>query len=241
MEQGPDGGTFGDEGFDGTRRIMICRKCSSRISNAPTCIRASIPVDTAVENAKAVLVSNLVLFSPFMLFGFFVAWLIGKCAIVDRVATLQAASQRLAAGDLQTRVADLVTGGELKRLAQSFDTMARELATRDQSLRDSEEHYRLLIENSPNMIMIHCEGKITFINTTGPGCSAPKRRTDRGKTDAGFRPRRLPRSGRTSMPPSPADSSSKNWCPTPCVTPSTRTGQTARLSTSASIGTGRSF
>lgn len=168
MEQGPDSSTFVATGFDGTQRIMTYRKLHLKGEQTPYMyVRAAIPVDVAVENANAALVRNLVLFSPFVLFAFFIAWLIGKRSIVDRVATLQAASQRLAAGDLQTRVADLVTGGELGRLAQSFDGMARELAARDQALRDSEEHYRLLIENSPNMVMIHCDGMITFINAAG--------------------------------------------------------------------------
>lgn len=168
MVQGPDSGTFVGTGFDDTRRIMTYRKLHLEGEQTPYMyIRATIPVEVAVENADAGLVRNLVLFSPFLLSAFFIAWLIGKRSLVDRVVALQEASQRLAAGDLQARVADLVTGGELGRLAQSFDAMARELAAREQALRDSEEHYRLLIENSPNMVMIHSDGKITFINATG--------------------------------------------------------------------------
>ena len=54
----------------------------------------------------------------------------------SRFTLLEKASQRLANGDLQVRVSDLVAGGELGSLSRTFDAMALRLALREQDLQD---------------------------------------------------------------------------------------------------------
>jgi C4-dicarboxylate-specific signal transduction histidine kinase len=64
---------------------------------------------------------------PFVVLALILAGFIGKRSIVDRVKRLQAASQRIAGGDLHTRVGDQVVGGELGELGHTFDEMAHTL------------------------------------------------------------------------------------------------------------------
>ena len=105
-------------------------------------VRAGIPTSVVMSESNAALVKNLMIYSVSLLVAFFSSWLIGKKYIIDRVLVLQRSSQRLADGDLRTRVAHEVGGGELGKLGQAFDNMAQKLALREQALRESENNYR---------------------------------------------------------------------------------------------------
>ena len=87
---------------------------------------------------------------------------------MDRVTLLKRASQRLADGDLDYKVSDQVSGGELGSLGQTFDDMARQLAARLQALRESESNYRDIF-NATNdaLFVLDAEtGAIIEINRT---------------------------------------------------------------------------
>jgi signal transduction histidine kinase len=129
MQDGPDSATTVRPGLDGPLRIVSYRKLRLEGENTPYMyIRAGIPVKAALAQANRALLLNLALLTPFMLVAFFIAWLIGKRSIVDPVAALHGASQRLAGGDLETRVSHLVRGGELGELGRALDEMAGALA-----------------------------------------------------------------------------------------------------------------
>lgn len=128
MQQGPDGDTFVSTGLDGSKRFITYRTLYLSDEQTPYMyVRATIPVGVAVSKANAALIRNLSLFATFLFAALFLAWLIGKRSIVDRISALQQVSQRLAGGDLRARVSDLVTGGELGELGRAFDDMASAL------------------------------------------------------------------------------------------------------------------
>jgi C4-dicarboxylate-specific signal transduction histidine kinase len=90
-------------------------------------VRAGISVKAAVAAANRQLLYNIGMLVPFVALALILAGFIGKRSIVDRVKRLQAASQRIAGGDLHTRVGDQVVGGELGELGHTFDEMAHTL------------------------------------------------------------------------------------------------------------------
>jgi PAS domain S-box-containing protein len=167
MQEGPDGDTFVGFGIDGKKRFITYRKLRLKGEQSPYMyIRAGIPVDMALSEANKALFYNLALFISFLLLAFFLAWLIGKRSIVDRVALLEKASQRLANGDLQVRISDLVVGGELGSLGRTFDKMARQLALREQALLKSERNYREIFNAAKDALFVHDaeSGKIVELN-----------------------------------------------------------------------------
>lgn len=136
MEEGPEADTVVSRGFlDGVTRVVTYRKLYLDGEPVPYMyVRSSIPLEVVLSKGNQALFFNLGLLSSVTLFGFAVAWLIGNRSILQRVSTLQAASQRLAAGDFRTRVAKEVKGGELGSLGQSFDAMAAELHKQQEAL-----------------------------------------------------------------------------------------------------------
>ncbi len=132
IKDGEEFGTTTRRGIAGDRRIISYRKLRLAGEQTPYMyVTAGIPVDVAVREANRTLIRSMVLLSSFLVLACIGAVLIGKRAIVDRFKLLEDASQRLATGDLQVRISDLVVGGELGRLGKSFDAMAEELARRE--------------------------------------------------------------------------------------------------------------
>lgn len=129
MQTGPDRDTYEFmRGADGDRRITTYRTLRLPGEDVPYMyVRAGISIRTAVARANQRLVYNVAILLPFVGCALGLAIFIGKRSIVDRVNRLQSASQRIAAGDLQARVGDRVSGGELGELGRAFDDMASSL------------------------------------------------------------------------------------------------------------------
>ncbi len=170
MQEGPDVKTVDRmPTISGDIRILTWRKLRLPGEQSPYMyIRAGIPFDVALSDSSRALVRNLVLFTSSLALAVFFAWLIGKRSIADRVTLLENASRNLAEGDLHVRVSDLVTGGELGRLGQTFDKMALQLSLREQALVESERNYRDIFNTTKDAIFVHDagSGNIIEINKT---------------------------------------------------------------------------
>ena len=170
MQKGSDEDTFiGISGFTGKPNIVTYRKLRLPGEQEPYMyIRAGMLVTSVLADANKILVRNLSLFIAFLLLAILFAWFVGKRSIADRITLLEKASKNLADGNLQIRVSDLVSGGELGRLGQTFDAMAGHLLQREQALVESERNYREIFNTTTDAIMVHDaeSGDILDINKT---------------------------------------------------------------------------
>ena len=78
--------------------------------------------------------------------------MLGQFFLINRTQILVNQAQRFAGGDLRVRSQLSYNDGEFGQLAQSFDEMAATLQQRQESLRESEEKYRTLVERLPAII-----------------------------------------------------------------------------------------
>jgi PAS domain S-box-containing protein len=169
MRDGPEEGTSVRKGVAGDKRIISYRKMSLKGEQTPYMyVTAGVPVKVALERANRMLLFNATVFVSFLAGALMLAWFIGKRSIADRVTLLEQASRRLAAGNLDTAVSDLVVGGELGRLGQTFDSMARQLALREKSLRENEKFLAAIIETEPECVkLLASDGSILMMNRAG--------------------------------------------------------------------------
>lgn len=129
MQEGPDRDSYEFVRKDGERRIVTYRKLRLPGEKDPYMyVRAGLSLDEAVGSANRQMLNNLITLLPFVISAFIIVMVIGKRSITDRVATLRRASNKIAEGDLESRVTPLVQGGELGELANAFDHMAGRLA-----------------------------------------------------------------------------------------------------------------
>jgi len=152
--------SFGDERFISYRKIRLQGEAAPYMY-----VRVGVPVKSTLAAADKTMLKSIAFFGAFLCGAFLLAYLIGKRSIVDPIMLLEHASQRLADGEMQVQVADTVSGGDIGRLAESFDTMARQLAEREQVIRESEARLRSITDSAQDaIIMMDSCGVITFWN-----------------------------------------------------------------------------
>jgi PAS domain S-box-containing protein len=170
MQEGPDVHTYSSIiAIGGDKRIVTYHKLRLPEEQSPYMyVRAGIPIAAVLADANKVLIRNLALFTSFLSLAVLFAWLIGKRSIADRITLLENATRDLANGDLHVRLSDLVVGGELGRLGQTFDAMARKLSLRERALIESEQNYREIFNTTKDAIFVHDaeSGSIIEINKT---------------------------------------------------------------------------
>lgn len=129
MRTGPDKQTYEFTLGDKDRRVVSYRKLFLEGEQSPYMyVRGGMSLQEAVGTANRGMLLNLLSLLPFVLLSFVIALVIGKRSIADRVEKLKEAAHKIADGDLEARVAPLVSGGEFGDLATSFDHMAAKLA-----------------------------------------------------------------------------------------------------------------
>jgi len=157
-----DGGLVRARSADGIRRLYSFRRLRLSPDRPPYLLVAvGIPESDIYAVPNGILVRNLLLLAAAALFAVDAAWIFGKVAIVDRVKSLVSASRRFGQGDLAAR-ADLPRAdGEIGLLARSFDEMAQSIEARErtqktaeEALRESEERYRSVFQDSPAVMLL---------------------------------------------------------------------------------------
>jgi len=167
MQEGPEEETSaGTSSIVGDKRIQTYRKLRLEGESTPYMyVRAGIPTDVVMSEANAALSKNLMIYTVSLVVAFIFSWFIGKKFIIDRVLVLKRASQRLADGDLNTRIAHEIGGGELGQLGQAFDNMAQRLADDVQELQFKADEYHAIIQTTSDGFNISdVSGKILEAN-----------------------------------------------------------------------------
>jgi PAS domain S-box-containing protein len=156
MVAGPDAQSAIEPGLDARLRIASFRKLRLPGEAEPFMyVRAGIPLDVVVSEGNAAMLRDLFISLALLAAGIAAAWLVGNRAFVTRISALEAASRRLASGDLDARVSSPVEGGELGSLGRSFDQMAMQLAARQRALLKSEVRYREIFDATLDAILVH--------------------------------------------------------------------------------------
>jgi signal transduction histidine kinase/CheY-like chemotaxis protein len=140
MVTGPDEGSFESVGLTGVHRVFTYRKLRLPGEAEPYMyVRAGVSVDSLMAETRSHFLLGLVSIGGAGLLMVLTSVLLGKRFILDKVEALKGATRRIAAGDLSTRVPEVVSGGELGELGDAFDAMARRLEHADADRQSAEE------------------------------------------------------------------------------------------------------
>ncbi len=166
MVEGPAQGSFEAVGNLGIKRFFSYRRLKLKDESAPYMyIRTGLNKDYVLANARKdfLLGAGIILPTMFIMLGLAIYFC--KQGILDKISALLKATQKIADGDLQARVPDLFSGGELYELGHSFNDMAQRIQQASEAQRESEGKYRELVENANSIILkLDTEGRITFFN-----------------------------------------------------------------------------
>lgn len=151
---------------------------SAPIAMAPWILRVDQPVGVALRTVRAFVAQLVAVALLFVLAGAVAVWLIIVRALRP-LDDLHHAAESLSVGGSPVRVT--VRGGdEISGLAKAFNLMAesiraagQELVERaetlersNQALKESERRYRQLVDQAPDAVIVHRDGRILFANTS---------------------------------------------------------------------------
>jgi len=138
-------GTADEQGMDGVRRLFAFTPLDSR-DGLGDFVSAGIPDELAFSAARRSEHRQLVMLAVFGVTAFAAAWFLADILVLRGVRMLLRATQKVAAGDLQTRAGPVHGGGEFRELAQAFDTMAAsiEVQSRERDAAEQELEKRVV-------------------------------------------------------------------------------------------------
>jgi len=174
MENGPEQQTYEFVLLDRDRRIVTYRKLRLEGEQSPYMyIRAGLSRNAVLASHQQGFMINVGLMSAILLLAITFAFYISKRGILDKVIALRRATQKVAQGNYDVRVADYVSGGELGELGCAFDEMTHRLQIditerrqAEELLSKNEERLRIIFETSQaGIIMVDPRGVIIFANT----------------------------------------------------------------------------
>lgn len=129
-------------------------------------LRVEQPRDIVAEGEGSIRSLLLSLLVIGLIFGLVTVWLFEQAVLRRLLRLNEGVNQIRASGTPTGRVA--ITGkDELANLGRSINAMLSALEHSRQQLQASEERYRQLVESDPDLIAIHSDGKLVFINPAG--------------------------------------------------------------------------
>lgn len=132
-------------------------------------VSLGIPSQIAFAEVNRKMIRNSIWLGLITLFALMAIWLLGSSIIRHPLNRLLGATQQLAQGDLSVRTGPSYASDEIGQLSLAFDQMADSIQWREEdrkkteeALRESEEHYRRIIETAEGGIWMIDTEKITI-------------------------------------------------------------------------------
>ncbi|MBI2295081.1 MAG: PAS domain S-box protein [Betaproteobacteria bacterium] len=150
-------GALDEESIDGVRRLSAF----TTAQRVPWIVYVGIPRERAYAPMWQALWRHLVEGAIVLALAVAAAWVFAA-RMARPLQELTQDIARLGAGDLDYR-SSVRSGNEVGRLATAFNDMADKLTQREQMLRESEQHYRLLFEASPLPMWVRDEKTLQFL------------------------------------------------------------------------------
>tara|TARA_R110000824_G_scaffold390760_2_gene587472 strand:- start:150839 stop:153469 length:2631 start_codon:yes stop_codon:yes gene_type:complete len=162
---------------DGIERIYA--GTSSRVANTaiPGAERATIRAFSIIVGIPAEKMTAAIMLpfqsAGFAIFGVFIIIIIGTYLFIGRtlvrpIQEIQSAAERLTFGDLTARVPQRSRAGEIRTLANAFNTMASTLARRETDIRASNARFQRIFDTEPASVTLLDEQlRIVDINQAG--------------------------------------------------------------------------
>jgi|GEM_PF-1752952 len=167
-----DKGTAEASGLDGVNRLFASAPVRSKGVETGIFVGVGIPVSISYAHINDRFVRNFTWLGITILFMLAITWFGSDFYVMRNVNAMMSATKRFGAGEFGVRTGVPYNRGEVGELTRAFDWMAGSLQEKEverkkaeETLRESEERNRLLIELSPYGIAIHCEGKMIFVNS----------------------------------------------------------------------------
>ncbi len=136
-------GIYEGIGRDNVFRIYAYKRLWLRDNEPPYLVMyVGVVRSLALYQANIQLVYNLIILGVACLFAMLLAWVASNSIIVGPLSKLVEATQRFGKGEMHSRTGLASRKDELGRLAESFDTMAAMLETKDLERRKAEETLR---------------------------------------------------------------------------------------------------
>lgn len=158
---------FTSTGADGERRIFAIDEVRLTAEDPPYLyLWAGIPEDHVTGPANAILARNMLLMVLATLVSLCLTWLVGKKTLIVPIKQLVDLARKFGRGDLNARCEILPRTRELQLLTTAFHEMAGTLAVSQESLRENESRFRLLLNSldaSVFVIDMNCH-EIIFVN-----------------------------------------------------------------------------
>lgn len=160
-------------GKDGVRRYYFSRQVRLKPNSAPYMVfTVGFPESYILSKADAITRNNLLWLALASVISLGVAYFIGNRGFVQPLSALSDTTQRLALGEHTARTKLDALSGPIGMVAKSVDKLAQELQSREsarilseQTIRESEERFRLLASESPvSIIAFDSMGTITFVS-----------------------------------------------------------------------------
>ncbi len=140
---GPQQGLFTSIGVDGIKRLFAYKRFSLRDCSSPYLyMRVGIPEEHTLAQAKKTFLRHIVVLISCLIATLLVALFLGNVLIVKRLNRLIDAFRHVGHGDFTVRTGVDHKGGELGKLAHSFDEMAEALETKELERKQAEEALR---------------------------------------------------------------------------------------------------